>query len=412
MQTTFVHIGDTHLRSTHPRNAARLKALDQIIDEGLRLPTLAAWLWPGDIFDARSSIDDRNALADRLLRMAARAPVVICYGNHEAPGDLDVFAKLSTNWPIHLIATPRVLYVALPMGQAAAIAVMPYPHRAGLIAAGAAASNVLQLGQQALEDIFRGLAMELGRATREGALPVFIGHFNIAGSVASTGQPQIGVELEATTGMLAHFADCYRGLNHIHRAQAIGGAHYAGSIAPMDFGEMEGKRYLVIEYGLDDDHWAYHAESRPLDTPRLYHVEASFSRDAGFAWQVTKGPGGEAGAAPDSWAGCEVRVRYKFAASERGLIDDGVIRDTFKDAARLELEPVAIPDRALRAPEVAAAKTLADKLRAWADLNQTVATDSVLQKLAALEHGDATSVLAGVANQVGALENGRGREAA
>jgi hypothetical protein len=66
----------------------------------------------------------------------------------------------------------------------------------------------------------------------------------------------------------------------------------------------------------------------------------------------------------------------------------------FAEAARFELEPVAVPDNALRAPEVAAAKTLADKMQAWATETRTVLPADVLTVLPALEHGDSSALLA------------------
>jgi hypothetical protein len=109
------------------------------------------------------------------------------------------------------------------------------------------------------------------------------------------------------------------------------------------------------------------------------------------------------------WAGCEVRVRFSFPASERALVDESLIRASFAGALRLELEPVAVPDRALRAPEVATARTLVEKVNAWARLDGSSRSvpASVLQKLAALEHSDSTAVLSEVTNQVAVLERGQ-----
>ena len=94
----FVHLGDLHLRGDR-RNLQRLAALDQAIAVGMAMAHLEAWLWPGDLNDRRMTIDDRNALAERLRTMADFAPVVICCGNHDLPGDLDVFARLRTRYP-------------------------------------------------------------------------------------------------------------------------------------------------------------------------------------------------------------------------------------------------------------------------------------------------------------------------
>lgn len=406
----IVGIGDLHLRSTSSRNAARLAAFDYTIGQGLALPALAAWLHLGDVFDSRSTVEDRNALAERLLRMATRAPVVIVGGNHCAPGDLAVFGKLSARWPIHVVVTPQTLAVQLVTGRTACFSILPYPHRAGLIAAGSVASGLLQVGAQALEDICRGLAMEMADAQAAGMLTLFAAHVNVEGSRMSNGQPSIGQELSITPAMLQLFGDVPKLLGHIHLPQEIGGAHYVGSVAPSDWGEIEQKRFVVVEW---DDVIGRTLLSHPIPTPAMYHVAGDVSRDAGFAWRVTKGPGGELQEPPASWTGAEVRVRYAFPASERALVDEEAIRAPFAGAARLELEPVAVPDRALRAPEVAAAVTLAEKLGAWSRLNGSVnASASVLQKLAALEHQDATAVLSAVATQVAVLEAGQKEQVA
>ena len=156
--------------------------------------------------------------------------------------------------------------------------------------------------------------------------------------------------------------------------------------------------------------WRFTVRSVPIDVPPLIHVEGRWTRD-GF--QLAEGTtadierryhGGD-------WAGCETRVRFSFPASERQFVDESKIRVLFPGALRLDLEPVAVPDRALRAPEVAAATTLPEKVDAWSRLNGgSNVPASVLQKLATLEHGDATSVLSAVANQVASVENGRAAE--
>ena len=152
--TTLVAIGDTHLRSTDPWNIDRLTALDQIIDEGLQEPHLGAWLWPGDIFDATSTPDDRNAVASRLIRMGAVAPVVICYGNHDAPNDLAIFRNLNAVWPIYIADAPEVFTVPLATGETAAIFALPYPQRAGFVAAGLNRHDAIQTADQILDVIF------------------------------------------------------------------------------------------------------------------------------------------------------------------------------------------------------------------------------------------------------------------
>lgn len=391
MQThAVVAIGDLHSQSTHPRNDARLGALDQIIAGGEALPNLAAWLLAGDLYHGRSTVADRNALAQRIQRMANAAPVVIVRGNHDQPGELDLLGELRAMWPIAVFDTPEVFRVECPGGFVLTVGCLPYPEKGQLIANGAAANETLEAGGQALDDVVRGLAMTLNEAS----YPLFLAHVNIAGSVASNGQPVIGRELELAPGTLdLFFARVPKLLGHIHRAQEIHEAHYIGSVCRMDFNELEEKRYLVVEY--ENGHDFARITSRPIAVAPMVLVEGELTRD-GFTFETPVG-------CPVVWDGCEVRVRYRFSASERNVLDHSLVRVPFEGALRLEVEPVAVPDRALRSPEVASAKTLAEKVTAWSKVSGASVTAGVLDKLALLEHVDSAATLQSVTNQITAM---------
>jgi DNA repair exonuclease SbcCD nuclease subunit len=406
--TQLVHIGDFH-SGPGPRNAVRFRALDQIIREGLALPGLGAWLWPGDLSHARQAIDDKNAIAERLQLMAGRAPVVICQGNHDLAGDLDVFARLETTHPIFVIDRPQTIRLKLATGEMASIFVLPYPTKGGLVAMGVSPGAVVDEGAAALTSIFLDAAEQLQTAAVQGDVTLAIGHVNVAGSATSVGQPNIGHEIELNPTHIAKLGPIYVGLNHIHKAQSIGGAHYPGSVCRLDWGEIEEKSYIVVTLGdAQHDYGFYNflVERKPLDVPPMYHVEGQLTRE-GFVWQCTAGPGGEAVAKPATWKGCEVRVRYRFKQSEKSVLADARVLAEFADALKLEAEPIAEPDRALRAPEVAAARTLEDKLQAWCrSMGSDELTAGTLAKLACLEHGDHLQLLTDLQNRLADIEAG------
>ncbi len=382
MLTQIPVIGDAHLHPG-PRQADRLKALDQIIAEGLQLPKLGAWADPGDLFHQRSSIEDRNAWADRIVQAANVAPFIICYGNHDMPGDLDIFAKLRAKYPIYVVDRPQVLRVQLATGQWLSVFGLPYPHASGLVAAGTPPESVVETARAALEAIFLHAGAQLEAARQQGDLTLFLGHVNVAGSIVSTGQPQIGHEIELDQALLLRLGDCPKVLNHIHKHQVIGGAAYPGSICRLNWGEIEEKGYLVIEYN-DGATWTL--RWHPIAVPPMYHVEATFAQQA-FTYDI----------APDTIPkGSEVRVRVRFPQAERTFFEMGqpqVLAD-FAHASRLSIEPVCEVDRGLRAPEVAAAKTLLDKLVAWCHVNGLEPPDGLAEAVAALEHQEPEKVLA------------------
>jgi hypothetical protein len=74
-------------------------------------------------------------------------------------------------------------------------------------------------------------------------LTLMIGHVNVAGAQLSNGQPSIGHEIELNPKHLDRLGDIPKLLNHIHKPQTIAGAHYAGSVCRLDYGEIEEKRY-------------------------------------------------------------------------------------------------------------------------------------------------------------------------
>lgn len=387
-------IGDIH---EHPgaRNADRMRSLDQIITEGLQLPDLGVIGLLGDVFHAKSDSAGRNAMDERLQRLAAVAPVLVIYGNHDEPGDLDGFARLKAKWPIRVYSRADVVLVPLATGQTAAVFVLPYPHKAGLVGAGVAAGEVVSAAADVLDPIFMAAAVQLEDARAAGFLTFMMAHANIDGARASTGQPQIGREISVTRRHLDHLGPILKVFGHIHNPQEISGAHFVGSICRLDFGETEAKRYFVADV---DRHSAYTLESRPIDVAPMWHIEGTLTR-AGFQFA------NDEDSQRVTWAGCDVRCRYTYKASDKAVLDESVIRALFASALRLKVESVADPDRELRNPEVAAARTLPEKLAAYRKEPSLPA--SVAEKVAMLEQLQPEMLLGIVAEQLAAIERPR-----
>jgi len=410
--TCIVQIGDIHA-SPGPRNADRYAALDQIITEASGLDRLGAFAIPGDLFDALSTTDDRNALDTRLQRMAGLAPVVICYGNHDRDGDLDGFARLGSRWPILVVDRPQCVRLALATGITATIFALPYPNKARLVSAGVAVGDVVDVAGDLLEPIFMAAAVTLADARARGDRTLMIGHINIAGAVASTGQPNIGHEIELSPRQLDRLGPIPKLLNHIHRPQQLAGAYYAGSICRMDYGEIEDKSYLVLTLEDVDDPVeeasAWSIARRPLAIPPMFHVEGRLTRER-FALAETCVAEARRRYDEDDWTGCDVRVRYTYAASERAVLDEAPLRARFATALRVKIEGVAVPDRTLRAPTVAAATTLRDKLAAYLGVDALPA--DVAHKLDRLVSLDSAVLIARVGDEIAAIEAGTPAEVA
>jgi len=240
---------------------------------------------------------------------------------------------------------------------------------------------------------------------------------------------------------LARYGDCPKVFGHIHKHQVVSDAVYVGSTCRMDWGETERKGWLLVQFaGPANDTRAHSWQFKELPVPPMYHVQGTLARDV-FEWQVRKGPDGPVDDMPTArvkcsacgghaptvtpagmlfgvelvdvtdnatllcttcngqgelvdWAGCDVRVRAKYPQSERIVHADAKerIARMFPNARYRDIELIAVPSRELRAPEVAAAATVDEKLKAMARLDGTEWAGDV-ERCAALllstEDGDA-----------------------
>lgn len=395
----IIAIGDVHLRAGDRRNTARLSALNQIVQHARALgDELHAVIWLGDIYDRESGIDDRNVIAGYVQLFGGMAPQVIVRGNHDRPGDLDILGELATRYPVTVVTRPKVVY--LPHGNTTfdryAVACLPYPDKGGLVAADVPASAMADAVNRGLDAVFAELGHELTGAI---VPTIFAGHITVGGAETSVGQPLIGHDVQITAAHLMKLPEkTVKILGHIHKPQELLGAHYVGSVSPCDWGETERKRFFVLRRGPNpltgEGPVGWQIEHRLIDVPALYHVEGVFDGTA-VTWVVKRGPDGPIEGTPPSFRGAEVRVRYRFNASDAGRVAvcKAQLLADFAEAAHVELEPVAIPDRSVRAPEIARATSTADKLAEWCRLAGLATTDGVLAKLAELERPDRDALL-------------------
>jgi len=432
-------IGDTHLQQSNPRNDDRLAALDAAIDQALAVPDLQVLVHMGDVFHSESSPWDRLAVALRLQRAANRVPVLVVEGNHGRAGDTTLLEHLGSAHGIKVVTQPGLHHVGGVL-----FAVLPYPSKAAMVAAGATREAQVQIAH----DSFDLIAMQdSGPAWQACAGPkMVVGHLTIAGAVTSVGQPLIAAELEMDPLTLTRYGDCPKLFGHIHKHQVVGDGIYVGSSCRMDWGETERKGWVLVQFAgpTPTDTRAYGWSFKELPVPPMYHVQGTLSRDI-YEWSVRKGPDGPNDELPTGrvvcidchgqhrqatgdlfdvtnmtdvtlalgeqpvcttcngqgelvdWTGCDVRVRAKYPASERLVHDDtkAKLKRRFVNARICEVELVAVQDRQLRAPEVIAETTLEGKLRAMARLDGTQWAGEVEQCAALLlstEDGDAVVV--------------------
>jgi exonuclease SbcD len=215
-------------------------------------------LHTGDLFDrSLPAGEDVKFAADTLGRIAAIAPVLVLYGNHDGRATFAGFDRFCAIGPRRLRLLPQidvhdpVLTWPTATGRLRIVAV-PYLPLAvagfrsiaeGTISEGAYADRVRQVWAIA------GAALDHDR--RPGDVDVAAAHLHVAGAVLAKSEKTVHVGEDAATDTASLPAVSYAGFGHIHKPQRLPGpltGRYAGSIIPIDFGEEgEAKGAVVVD---------------------------------------------------------------------------------------------------------------------------------------------------------------------
>lgn len=311
----------------------------------------------GDVFERKSTPTERIAVANWLRATAEIAPVVIVRGNHDALGDLAIFRSLRTK---HSITVEEAAGVHLVRGIA--IAAVAWPRKAHLLArleGGHEESE--QAAGDAMRAVLRGLGAELAEHDGPRILAM---HAMVRGSVTSVGQPLVGCDLELGLDDLALAGPHFVALGHIHAHQDWMHGDlpivYPGSPRRTAFGEVEEKGYLLVD--LDGEGSALWERVIVPATPMLLGTDEWDGERASFVH-------GWDGIDVEAVRGAEIRLRYRVEADRREAAKAAAasVRVELIDrfgALSVKVEEEVIATVRARAPEIAAAKTLDEKLAA------------------------------------------------
>lgn len=370
----IAQIGDLHINRAN-RFEDTLDCLDFAVSDGIA-QGVDLWVIPGDLFDTKSTPEDRNALASALKRMAAVAPVIIAYGNHDKPGDLDIFELLETEFPINVFSKPAAEIVG-----GVVVCIMPHFDKSMAASILPPDMAIEQSDEVMVEAVRRTLQQFEGEiADTEGVPAILIGHLTIAGSILSNGEPHPHQGVSLSIGDLTDVGFDAVMLSHIHKAQvcdAMGLIRYAGSISRANFGESQDPKGW----------WLWDIAARG-EEPRVEFREVPARPMLTFNAELRE----------DGWddpiflngvKGAEVRVRITFpedrSAEAQAFADDA--RRRLVDAHNLQIEIRSIPVSRVRAGEIAKAQTPAEKLEAFwgaTERPDVRTSEGILAKLADL----------------------------
>lgn len=386
----IAHTGDWHI-TEGPRFESTLRCLDFIVAEGTER-RVDLWLVPGDLTGTtvphKMTILERITIADILQRMAQVAPVVVVYGNHDFPGDLEIFSRLRAPFTVHVASRPETFAIC-----GARVYCLPYPQKRFLVAQ--QGMGAVEQQNQVAGGLLRAILMEWSADRREHAdkPAVLAAHLNIGGSRVAGGEVLIGQEIELAPIDLEALGVDYAALSHIHlHQQMASNAWYAGSPDRSNFGETDEKGFLLACISPTGT-----TVERVL-TParRLVTVHCEWGElDGQWCWTADDVP------AAATLNGTEVRLRVDVPEEGRANCPVEKLEAQLRaeGALNVKRELRIIPKVRVRSEAIRTAHTTAEKLTAWFD---SVGTPSeqrtrVLEKLAVLERGEPVSVDEGVA---------------
>jgi len=375
-------IADSHFDSTPGgRFAECIEVHDWILQDLEARDNVDLILHAGDVFERRSTAEERLAVFSWFQRAANIAPVVVVRGNHDQPRELQALTRLQSLFDI--IVEERAGTYAV---GGCAVAALAWPSKASVLAMGATSHQVGEIvAGDALRAVLRGLGqeMEAVAASTDYDMPrILLMHAMVRGSMTSTGQPLVGCDLEVGLDDLALAHADFIALGHVHKHQDWQASTvYPGSPRRTAFGEVEPKGYVIANF-----RGAEYLSFDRIETPcaPMLMVDGTWDEsEQAIDWRDDVA--GERGA--------DVRLRYavpadrreQAAAAARGAREMLLARG----ARSVKTEERVIAASAARAPEVARAATTADKLRAlWAAQDRTpeaARADGMLCKLCTIE---------------------------
>jgi exonuclease SbcD len=204
-----------------------------------------AILHAGDVFDRLSTPTERNAAIEVFQDWANRMPVVVVYGNHDRPGDLDFLAEIRAKNTIEVHSRPGLSLVGKSV-----VACLPWPRKAHVVAAlgSTSAMDVSQAVIEGLQSILSGFRFEF-----EGQVGyrLLLAHAELGAASLDNGQPVMGrcdIPL-SEADLLDTRADAVL-LGHIHKGQTLSDRiHYPGSPRPTAFGQHGPHGYTMVSLG-------------------------------------------------------------------------------------------------------------------------------------------------------------------
>lgn len=417
----IAHLSDLHVTEGPALEDQRedlARCVDRVLESRPDLVILTGDYY-GRTVPHRPSPRERAVLEPEIVRLAECAPVLVLEGNHDHGEALALARQLGGVYPVTVLDRAGTTVVHTPAGPAR-VYWLAYPTKRWLLAGQAGGLGVGESREAALVKLHGLLTAWGGRMRRqrqaEPDTPIlFLGHFQVGGSVLSSGEVLATGEIEVDRTKLLAMPVDYGALGHVHARQELGPRWwYVGNPWPVDFGERGPRGFHLVQVGPGTAPRANLGDApRPPSSPPplVSYPPTADALGASLAFQ-------------DSGARRWETVRYRWAADREDGEARWVERPTDAEleavagqvlrarlvvpdvhasscpwdaeierlealAHRVKAERVIEPTVRVRAPQVAEAASLEDKIRAWwktlASPPEVVDQDAALEALAELQ---------------------------
>jgi len=378
-----LHLADLHIYLSGPRAEECRRVIDWIAtNAGETKPD--AIVVAGDVFERRSSPQERVYFAEFVCALGRVAKVFIINGNHDDVDDLRLFRKeYGWNTSVEIVLEPDVRKYA-----GISFAFLPWPSLSAFSAKAGSGDSIVarrELAHAALVDILRGFGTNPAIGPAKSSL--LITHLSVTGASMDSGQPVSGgEEIALTTDELLESNAAGVALGHIHLRQKMKGldsrpVHYAGAPFRGSFGEAKGTKGGLI---WDWSGAAWDVTSWEVPARSMVLIERAYALAETGELAPIGGTLFDEAIVKDA----DVRVRITFPSEHREAMRAAIAAEL--EALRAVAHAVTVEERAsivsrTRCAEITAARTTMEKLQAWSLAVGSEIPKGIEAKVAALE---------------------------
>jgi DNA repair exonuclease SbcCD nuclease subunit len=303
--------------------------------------------------------------------------------SHDTDGSLEVFRKITCRYGITILEPGQayflnnhsgVYFVEPLFSQVMSKAVLfgiPEPRKKYLLAETSAGKDETEA---AVREAMHKMCYLLSAKRREYAdIPCFVlYHGEVAGTVYQNDQTiERGTGISITVDDLADIDADYYALGHIHKPQRVGKlpAYYAGSIYPKNFGETHKAGFNIVEF-TPAGSYGFHAKVTRVDFPHPQNLKIESRFPDELILPDVKGK--------RVWLEItctrEQHALFEPLDHVADLLCNGAV-----EGSRVSVS--IIPTETVRAAEITAVTTPADKFKVWAENSAVEAPESVIKKI-------------------------------